>query len=87
MKLTDGKHTLEISMKVWDNNTECWDFGGMDLADEFFEVGGLVQDDNGAYIVPDVDYCVDMAHEWEKCEGDFSDDYARPGTERIVFVG
>lgn len=67
--LTDGKRTFGISMETWDGNHYS-----PDMAAEFFEVGSLPCDDDGAYIVPDVDYCIDYARDWQDGHGDFAED-------------
>ena len=61
IRLTDGKRVKAITMMVWQGNgyTPC-------LANDFFEVGNLESNEDGAYIVPDLDYCVEMAMEWEQ---------------------
>ena len=43
-------------------------------------------DDGGAYIVPDVEYCIETAHDWENFTGDFVDDYNDPRFERTLFA-
>lgn len=62
MKLTDGKKTIDIQMKVWDK----YDGGyGPDWSQDFFDAGCLPYDDEtGAYTVQDVDYCIEQANEW-----------------------
>lgn len=82
-KLTDGKRTVEITMQNWDTENHCYD---CDFFSDFFEVGGLKMDDDGAYLVPDVEYCIEAAHDWENFAGDFVDDYNDPRFERTVFV-
>ena len=61
IRMTDGKFTIEITMAVWQENgfSPCW-------VNDFFDVGRLPMDDTGAYIVPDLYYCLDMAKEWEQ---------------------
>lgn len=58
-KLTDGKRTVEISMMVWMGT--CF---APDWSNDFFDVGLLSTNDDGAYIVNDVGYCIDQAREW-----------------------
>lgn len=58
-------YTLNIRMV--DNNT------GIDFENDFFEVGGLKQDEHGNYIVDDIDYLVDQAKDCWACRGDYSD--------------
>lgn len=67
--LTDEKKTFGISMKIWDG-----DHYSPDMAAEFFEVGSLPCDEYGAYIVPDVEYCIDYARDWQDGHGDFAGD-------------
>lgn len=63
MKMTDGKKTVEITMKVWDNFLGSY---GPDFSYDFFDAGALpFADDQETYIVSDVDYCIDQAEEWE----------------------
>lgn len=79
-RLTDGKKTVEISLKVWENNgyTPDWSM-------DFFEVGQLPYDDEkDAYIVEDVDYCIEYAIDWKNRRGDFSEDTDEE--DRAVFV-
>lgn len=43
-----------------------------DFSNDFFEAGGLEYDkDKDAYIVEDVDYCIDYAMDWKNGTGDF----------------
>lgn len=63
MKMTDGKKTIEITMKVWNHFLGSY---GPDLSYDFFDAGALpLTDDQETYIVRDVDYCIDAALEWE----------------------
>lgn len=86
MKLTDGKMTVEITMKMWDGNSY-----GPDWSHDFFEAGSLEKDEEtGAYIVEDVEYCMDAAEDWQNyCwEGDDEETKARDkaaGLERAAF--
>lgn len=70
IKLTDGRKTVEIEMKVWD------DYGvSPDWSCDFFNIGALPYDpDLEAYIVPDVNYCIDQAEDWKAGVGDYSDE-------------
>lgn len=63
MKMTDGKKTVEITMKVWsDFNTGY----SPDWSNDFFNAGILPYDeDEDFFIVDDVDYCIEQAEEWE----------------------
>ena len=68
-RLTDGNKTVEITMQTWTGNGYTPDF-----SNDFFEVGGLERDEEkDAYIVPDVDYCVDYANDWKNNRFDFAD--------------
>lgn len=54
-----------------------WTDGGYtpDWSDDFYNVGMLELDtESGAYIVPDVDYCIEQAHDWQHADGDFVDE-------------
>lgn len=62
-KLTDSKRTVEISMMVWLGTRHAPDW-----SNDFFDVGFLPVNDDGAHIVEDVDYCIDQALEWSKEE-------------------
>lgn len=68
-KLTDGKKTVEITMKMWKYGQYTPDW-----SNDFFEVGGLEYDEElDAYKVNDVDYCIEQAEDWKNGVGDFSD--------------
>ena len=58
-KLTDGKRTVEIRMTIWQETGYAPDW-----ENDFFDVGLLPMTEDGAYIVPDVGYCIDQALEW-----------------------
>ena len=78
-RLTDGKKTVEITMCVWNGNGYDPDF-----SNDFFGVGGLERDEEkDAYIVPDVDYCVDYANDWEDNKGDFAGCEEDPETKSV----
>lgn len=63
MKMTDGKKTVEITMKVWNDFLVSY---GPDFSYVFFDAGALpFIDDQETHIVSDVDYCIDAALEWE----------------------
>lgn len=58
MKLTDGKKTVSIRIMRWNGSGYGSDWGA-----DYFDAGSLPYDEAlGAYIVDDVDYCVDMAN-------------------------
>ena len=79
MKITDGNMTAEIIMKV--QRFGEWPSGN--YAFDFFDCGGLRQDNSGAYIVRDVKYCVEQAHDWVNRVGDF---YCDDDNERMVNI-
>lgn len=63
MKMTDGKKTVEITMKVWNDFNTGY---SPDWSDDFFNAGILPYDeDEDFFIVDDVDYCIEQAEEWE----------------------
>ena len=79
-KLTDGKRTVGIMMNTWAGTqyTEDW-------SSDFFQVGGLKYNEGlEAYIVDDVEYCIDQAMDWKDSEGDFSED--EPNENNNVLV-
>ena len=80
MKLTDGKRTVKISMVIWQENGYSPDW-----SNDFFVAGLLpYEEETDAYVVNDVDYCIDQAHDWEKSKGDFSED--QPNENNTVFI-
>ena len=45
---------------------------GIDWSSDFFQIGGLHYDDeNDAYKVYDVEYCIDMAYDCQNYKGDY----------------
>lgn len=81
MKLTDGKKTVEITMYIWQGSGYSDDFS-MD----FFNAGNLAYNaENDAFIVKDVDYCIDQSNDWKECVADFSME-EDPNGNRAVFV-
>lgn len=67
-KLTDGKKTVGTTMAVWtgDGYTPDW-------SNDFYDVGCLEYDEEkDAYIVDDVEYCIEQAMDWKNSEGDYS---------------
>lgn len=85
-RLTDGKKTVDIRMMIWDGSGYTPDW-----SNDFFEVGGLTYDEEAeAYVVEDVDSCIECAEDWKECRGDFQDDAecydVINGYERCVFV-
>lgn len=83
-RLFDGERIAEITMRDWDKNTNE---ATPDWSADFFEVGGLEYDEeHNAYKVEDVDYCLEMAEDWSRADGDFSDDAVPENIERQVFA-
>ena len=82
IKLKDNTRTVEITMQEWD--------GGRyrpDWAADFVEGGCLPYDEeHDAYIVEDVDYCIDMALDWKHARGDFQEDIEVNPDDRMVMV-
>ena len=65
MKITDGKKTVEIKIQRWNGNGY-----DPDWSEDYFDAGSLPYDEeSGAYTVPDVDYCSDMAMSENPDEG------------------
>lgn len=86
MKITDGKNTVEVRLHIWKNESMS-----EDMSNDFFEAGGLPINDDGAYVVEDVDHCIAQADDWKNYRGDFYDEEAEEydresEIERIVFV-
>ena len=80
MKITDGRITAVITMK--EQSFGEWPTGN--YAFDFFECGGLKQDDDGAYIVDDVIYCIFQTLDWLNKQGDFR--YDGTENERIADI-
>lgn len=60
-RLTDNAKTVDIAMTHWTGSGYSPDW-----SQDFFAVGGLeLAEDGISYIVPDVDYCVSCAQDWE----------------------
>lgn len=68
MKLTDNNKTIDITMHTW--NGSDW---GLDWSVDFFSIPHAYSEELDAYVVDDVDYCIEQAKDWENNEGDFSD--------------
>lgn len=81
MKLTDGKRTVEITIQEW--NGEEWE---PDWSADFFNAGKLADDETGASIVEDVDYCIEQAMDWKYSRGDFADEGYVDPEDRLVKV-
>ena len=73
MKLTDGKKTVEITIRRWDGNQ--W---GEDWSRDYFSDANDYDEETDTYTVPDVDYCIDMANstdqEGARCKYDLEAD-------------
>lgn len=69
--LVDKNKAVEISIREWDEENTQY---GPDWSADFFEVGGLktVEGPELAYIVDDVDYCIEYANDMVAGEGDFA---------------
>lgn len=80
MIITDGKLRASVTMK--EQRFGEWPDGN--YAFEFFGCGALKQDGAGAYIVPDVDYCIEQAFDWLNHDGDYRGD--ENGNERMVDI-
>lgn len=80
--LIDNNKAVEISIREWDEENPGY---GPDWSADFFEVGGLetVDDPDFAYIVDDVDYCIDYANDMVAGVGDFAGD---PQPNQVVDV-
>ena len=82
IKLKDNTRTIEISMREY-----RFDQLRPDWASDFYDVGLLPMDENSeAYIVEDVDYCIDMALDWKYARGDFQEDNDVNPCDRLVIV-
>lgn len=81
MKLTDGTRTISIQMQTWNGNGYSQDY-----SKDFFEAGSLEYDEKkDAYIVEDVDYCIEQANDCVNHKGDFNDG-EEPDENDFVFV-
>ena len=69
-----------LNIRMTDNNTGC------DFEHDFFEVGGLEQDDNGNYIVDDIDYLVDQAKDCWACRGGYASEDAEPASFYLSYT-
>lgn len=71
--LVDKNKAVEISIREWDEENSQY---GPDWAADFFEVGNLKHVENEelelAYVVDDVDYCIEQANDMVAGEGDFA---------------
>ena len=81
MKMTDGKKTINITMREWNGSGY-----NPDWSNDFFDAGSLSYDAaKDAYIVEDVDYCIDQANDCINHTGDFFDGEEKNENE-YVFV-
>lgn len=71
IRLIDDNKAVEISILEWDEEGMQY---GSDMAADFFGVGGLktVSEPEFAYVVDDVDYCIEEANDMVAGEGDFA---------------
>lgn len=82
MKMTDGKKLVEVTMKIW--NGSGYD---PDWANEFFETAGLEFDGEvDAFMVNDVDYCIEQMEDWKNCANDYIDDEDPDGNRYVDAV-
>ena len=88
-RMTDGHKTAEITMEYFDEAQQRW----IDIAEDFFADGQLheIDPDTEAIIVDDVDYCIEMARDWEAKRSDLDnavgvDEDAIEAEERRVWV-
>lgn len=82
IRLIDNNKAVEISIREWDEENSQY---GPDWSADFFEVGGLetVSEPEIAYIVDDVDYCIEYANDMVAGVGDFAGD---PQPNQVVLV-
>lgn len=82
MKMTDGKKLVEVTMKIWSGSGY-----GPDWANEFFETAGLEFDGEvDAFMVNDVDYCIEQMEDWKNCANDYIDDEDPDGNRYVDAV-
>lgn len=77
IRLIDNNKAVEISIREWDEENSQY---SPDWSADFFEVGGLKTVDvpDLAYIVEDVDYCIEQANDMVAGAGDFAEDGPQP---------
>lgn len=70
-RITDGKHTVEIEMKIMDENglSPDWSYDFFDIAQSPYN------HERDEYTVQDVGYCLIQAHDWKHGIGDYVDEY------------
>lgn len=78
MRITDGKKTIEITMKEWEGN-----YWSDELSDDFFQDLEKIGWPDKVGLATDVDYCIDYANDWAERKGDFEDE---EGGERMIGV-
>ncbi len=62
IRLTDGKKTILIEMRVWKDGNYSPDW-----SHDFFEVGLLpYNEEQESYIVEDIEYCIEQALDWKR---------------------
>ena len=82
MKMTDGKKLVEVTMEIWNGSGY-----GPDWANEFFETAGLEFDGEvDAFMVDDVDYCIEQMEDWKNCTNDYIDDEDPDGNRYVDAV-
>lgn len=71
IRLIDDSKVVEISIREWDDEGSQY---GPDWSADFFGAGGLksVEGEELAYVVDDVDYCIEYANDMVNGEGDFA---------------
>ena len=73
IRLIDNNKAVGISIREWDEESMQY---GSDWAADFFEVGDLEHVESEelelAYVVDDVDYCIEQANDMVAGEGDFA---------------
>lgn len=80
-RLTDGNRVMRFEM--WEENIFTM-FTGIDFSNDFFEVGSLFYDEaTNAYMVGDLEYCVEQMRDWMSYSGDYYYDSQDDGTFRL----
>lgn len=74
---TDGSKTADIAIRDWDGSQYSPEW-----QDDFFSIGNMEEDANGACIVDDVDYLIEQAHDMIDGAGDYFD----PSPASVLFV-
>lgn len=84
-KFTDGKRTITLELREHDPQT------GQDRPDwsnDFYDTGILEQNEDGAFIVDNLNYLVDQALDWKYGIGDFlEDEPVKPGFRHVYING